>query len=96
MAFFSFLSVFCFSQGMKAFDTGTPTLQWVGYLSGIAQSQLMPAAWIIAKAGIPISKYFQGLAGYLLFYMNSLFLVGVYWCAIRAIRRRTGTPRQAL
>jgi hypothetical protein len=97
MIFFSLLAAFCMGQSMKGFDTGTEPPLWVRYLYGLSLSQLMPAGWIIGKIGKPLGKYFPGLLGYVLFYINSIVLVGIYWHLIEAIRRKaTRTPNQAL
>jgi hypothetical protein len=97
MISFSLLAMFCMSQTMKGFDTGTPPPQWVKNLYGLSLSQLMPAGWIIGKIGKPLVKYFPGLLGYVLFYLNSIVLATIYWHLIEAIRRKaTKTPDQLL
>jgi hypothetical protein len=84
---FSLLMVFAISQGMRGFDSGAQSPTWVILLGKLAISQLMPAIWIIGHIGKPIAKFFPGVFGYVLFYLNSVVLVTVYWYLFVTLQR---------
>ena len=82
------LTLYSFSIGMRGFDTGEPSPILAQVVGTISQSQFQPTALLLHKIGKPAMAMFPGLFGYIPLYINSLFLVTVYWFVISGIHMR--------